>query len=275
MTKRLVVIAVLVLFTCCLCVGALGEGSKDAQFVESLSQGLTDHFTLIKEDMEAAQAAAKGKKVLRYFTPEMWTKYLMAEHDRLIDYKGAAFEAPDLAEMAALYIEGLEKHLEEVKPLTETTHEFDQYVREGFHKQCEALYRINEIYPITVAEELLSDLHAMLANGSVIVRVNEMLDLVSFQNIATLFDGRDRYEAIVINGTGLHFEEFSFEVEQYGADDKLTSVKMLGVEDWKPGEKEYFNFVADKGVVRLQVKNAYWMFPNGAPPVYEAPEAAE
>jgi len=257
----------------------LDARSVDDKFVDDLSAGLEAHFSMIKADMEAANEEAKknGKKTTtqRYFTPEMLNKYLTTEYEKVSPYKGQTFEDPEMAELAARYIEGLEIHLEEVKLVTETTHEVEQYTREGFHVQCEALYGIHVIKPVTVAEEYWPDLKAMLANGQVMSNVNDMLELVSFQNIATLYDGRDRYEAIVVNGTGLHFESFTFVVDQYGANGEVISSKTLTVEDWRPGEKEYFNFVADKGVVQLKVNNAGWMFPDGAAPEYVEPEAPE
>lgn len=248
------------------------ERSTDERFMENLILGLEKRWALTTADLAEAQAIADAeaeltgkpaKRVQKVFTREKMEKYIQAEYDAILPFANQVFENEEIGEWAFMYIDGVIVSKQEIEAITDTTHLVDQYTRDGFHMQCAALYHLNQMMPITVAEENLAELQAMLSNGETIAKVSDLMEQVAFQNVETIYDGRDRFEAFVTNDTGLHFATFSFDVNQLDSSNNLIASETLSLNDWEPGEQHKFSFLAEPGAHKIQLTFANWMFPDG------------
>jgi len=243
--------------------------SVDEKFMESLAAGLEDRWQKTDAYLarleaqsyaEAFRTSTNKKRVQRIFPQEEMLKYLQAEHDHIIQYDQMLFENEEFGSWAYKYIKGVRISIEEMNELTDSTHWVDQYTRAGFHEQCLALYKLNQMIPISISEDHAEELAELLENGELIDKMNELMELTAFQNIQTMTDGRDRFEAIVRNTTGRKFETFSYEVELLDANGEVVETRILDDEDWKPDQVKRFNFIAPVGVQQAVVVSMDWMF---------------
>lgn len=243
--------------------------TMDERFAASLSEGLTNRWELTKAYMarleaqayaEAHRTATQKKRVLRYYPQDEMLKYLQAEHDAIISYQNALFENEEYGDWAYRYISGLLLSIDEMNETYDTTHFVDQYTRAGFHEQSLALYKLNQMIPLNIPEEYTEDFNVLLENGELIDQMNLLMELTAFQNIQTLTDGRDRFEAIVKNTTGRKFETFSYEINLLDASGEVVETRIMDTEDWEPGAVERFNFIAPLGVEQVKIVGADWMF---------------
>ena len=255
------------------------ERTIDEQFMDSVAAGLEASWALTRADLEAARAAAEAEGKLKSFIPKLTRERLQEciqiEFEHVIDYRGKTFENDLFGEWAQAYIDGVLTSQVEIEALDETINLVDQYARDGYHMQSIALYFLNEMVPINMSEESQEDLKSMLLNGEAISKVSDLMEKIAFQNVSTLADGRDRFEAFVTNDTGLRFAKFSFDVNLYDGDNNLLTTKTLSVEDWRPGEKQRFAFFTVQGTRKMQLMFANWMFPGGETSDAQMEEAAE
>lgn len=229
---------------CVLC-GA-DERPADIRFAENLVKGLEDRWALENANGESGTVSA-----------EVWEQYLNAEYDRLAELREEPFDNEALGEWAVSYIDCL-ADAKELLPEYGTTVWEDQYTNGIYHQSTVALYKINAISPIVVAEEYQETLQAMLDNGQAIDMVNELFDQAKFQVIATS-GGVDTYEAIVENTTTLNFTFFSFEVELLDENGEIITTETVSVNNWEAGEKEKFRFSTKELFAEMEVKYANWI----------------
>lgn len=229
---------------CVLC-GA-DERPADIRFVENLVKGLEERWALENANGESETVS-----------PEVWEQYLNAEYDQLAALREAPFDNEALGEWAIHYIDCL-ANAKELLPKYGTTVWEDQYTNGIYHQSTVALYKINAISPIVVAEEYQENLQAMLDNGQVIDMANELFDQAKFQVIATS-GGVVTYEAIVKNATTLNFTFFSFEVELLDENGEIITTETASVNNWEAGEKENFKFSTKELFASMEVKYANWI----------------
>jgi len=221
------------------------ERPADDRFMDNLSAGINKRWSLYWYEDSS-------------LTKEDWTNCIKAEYDLLIPFLDEKFQDKDLGEAAQTYVRCVAASMEEVKSFDPETWN-DVYDSKIFQEQCMALYHIDQIRPVSVAEEHSPRLEYTLNQGEIIDMIFPFFDEILFLYI----DGSNtmkKYETTLENTTTLTFKKFIFEIDLYDENGNVLDMVESAVERWKPGFKQRFNFKTDVEFHSLKVRFARWEF---------------
>ena len=191
-------------------------------------------------------------------TKDDWKNCIQAEYNLLIPFLDEKFQDKALGEAAEIYIRCIAESLEAVETFDPDSWG-DVYDAKLFQEQCMAFYHINQIRPISVAEEHIPRFEYTLTQGEIINMIHPLFDEILFLYI----DGTKtvkKYETTLENTTTLNFKNFTFEIDLYDEDGNILDTVESAVTSWKPGFKQRFNFKTGMEFDSLKVRFARWEF---------------
>lgn len=157
---------------------------------------------------------------------------------------------------ALRYIISLEDSLEALEYFGTSQWE-DRYLNGVYWEQAVALFEVNSLCTLSVAEEHREMLETMVANGEIIKMVTPLFEQTMFLHINTTGAGK-KYETTIKNTTSLTFEWFSFEVNLLDENGKILDTQTSKVTIWKPDQKRRFNFTTKEEFAAIDVAFANW-----------------
>lgn len=219
------------------------ERPADDRFMDQLSEGINKRWSLYRYEDST-------------LTKEDWTNCIKAEYDLLIPFQKEKFQDKALGEAVQLYIRCIVASMEAAENFDPETWN-DVYDSKIFQEQCMALYQINQIRPVSIAQEHAPRLEYTLNQGEIISMIFPFFDEILFLYV----DGTKvskKYETTLENTTSLNFKEFTFEIDLYDENGELLETVESSVNRWKPGSKLRFNFNTKVEFHSLKVRFARW-----------------
>lgn len=221
------------------------ERPADDRFMDKLTEGINTRWSLyFYEDST--------------LTKEDWEKAIRAEYDLLIPFLEEKFQDTALGDAAKTYVRCVEASMEALETFDPNTW-VDVYDSKIFQEQCMALYHIDQIRPVTAAEEHFPRLEYTIDQGEIINMIHPFFDEILFLYV----DGSKtvkKYETTLENTTSLSFKKFIFEIDLYDEAGNVLDTVESPVNRWNPGQKVRFNFKTDTEFSSLKVRFARWDF---------------
>lgn len=217
----------------------------DDRFMDKLTEGINTRWSMFWYEDST-------------LTKEDWKACIQAEYDRIGPFMEEKFRDSSLGEAARSYIRCVAESLEAVQTFDPQTWA-DVYDAKIFQEQCMALYRINQIRPVTAAEEHAARLEYTLNQGETINMIFPFFDEIMFLYV----DGSKtikKYETTLTNTTSLTFKKFTFEIDLYDENGNVLDTVESTAGQWKPGSKQRFNFKTNVEFHSLKVGFARWEF---------------
>ena len=226
----------------------LDERPADDRFMDSLEAGLEARWQLV--DVTETEKDYVPTK-------EEWAQYFDAEYSMIAPFKEEIFEDEALGTAARRYIGSIEMSIEALEQYGTDAWE-DAYHSSAYHEQMLALFQINAIRPVEVAEERQKDLDYMLIVGEVIDMAYPLIDQVMFLLVQDGKGGK-KYETTIRNTTSVTYEWFLFEVDLLDENGKVVATETAKVTSWTPNERIRFNFTTRKDFSAMDVRVAHWL----------------
>ena len=217
----------------------------DDRFMDKLSAGINKRWSLFWYEDSS-------------LTKEDWTNCIAAEYDLLVPFLEEKFQDEKLEKAAQDYVRCVVASMEELKNFDPETW-IDVYDSQIFQKQCMALHHINQIRPVSVAEEHSPRLEYVLNQGEIIEMIFPFFDEILFLYVDA-FGTAKKYETTLENTTTLSFKKFIFEIDLYDENGNVLHSVESSVGNWKPGYRQRFNFKTDVEFHSLKVRFARWDF---------------
>ena len=226
------------------------ERPAEVRFPEALVAGLEQRWQLEKTLLEDPEYV---------LTKEDWTALFDAEFEKLSIFKEAKFKESALKDAALAYIKTLEDSYAALEYL-DTDQWNDKYYSRAYQQQTVALFKLNQLEPVIVAEEYAENLSKMLVNGEIIDMVGPIIEQIFFLNIYS--DGmRKTYETTIENTSSLAFTWFSLDINLRDAEGNVLESRTVQADNWQPGEKRRLNFITSVDASSIDVAFANWELP--------------
>ena len=231
---------------CKICIHC-GQDSRpaDDRFMDKLTEGINKRWSLHRYEDST-------------LTKEDWTNCIRTEYDLLIPFLEEKFQDKALGEAAQTYVRCVAASMEAVESFDPVTW-VDVYDSKIFQEQCMALYHINQVRPVTAAEEHAPRLEYTLNQGEIVNMIFPFFDEIMFLYV----DGNNivkKYETTLVNTTSLNFQKFIFEINLFDENGNILDTVESKVNSWRPGTRQRFNFQTDVEFHSLKVQFARWDF---------------
>lgn len=217
----------------------------DDRFMDALTEGINSRWSLhMYED--------------KSLTKEEWKNCIRTEYDLLIPFQEEKFQDKDLGDAAKEYVRCVSESMEAVESYDPETW-FDIYDSQIFQEQCVALHHINQIRPVTAAEDHAPRLAYTLSQGEIVDMIFPIFDDILFLYV----DGTEyskKYETTLTNNTSLNFRKFTFEVDLYDEEGNVIDTVEASANYWGPGDRKRFNFNTKVEFSSMKVRFANWKF---------------
>ena len=236
------------------------ERPAEDRFPDMLAAGLQERWQL-EAQLQERETAPEGEETEPYVrTREDWENLFAAEYTRIAPFKQEKFQDEAMEAAALRYIGSIEASVDALEHFGTDQWE-DEYFNGAYWEQANALYLVNALRPISVAEEHQETLTDLLINGEIINMVRPLLDQVMFLHVGTNNAGK-KYETTIKNTTSLNFEWFSLDVNLLDEDGKIMDTETVKVITWKPDQRKRFNFTTDQEFSGIEVAFANWKLPS-------------
>lgn len=223
------------------------ERPAEERFPEKLVEGLQQRWQLEAALLEDPEYV---------LTKEDWTALFDAEYDQLQSFKEAKFKDTALKEAALAYIKTLDESYEALE-YAGTDRWTDKYDSRAYQQQTVALFKLNQLSPITVDEAYAENLSKMLVNGEIIDLVVPIVDQIFFLNIREDASGA-LYETTIENTSSLTFAWFSLDIDLCDEAGNVVESQSVRVEGWQPDQKRRLNFTTKAEFASIDIAFANW-----------------